>query len=390
MTKQAILEIIKIKKSISIGVGLDNQKNSLIILERNSFDKNFKIYMLTRISEYFRLKKEAGLINSFSELIFLEILDHHQHFSNFNILLQQTIELLVSFNGLFKMNNFIQKLFKISNWNLVNPQIFLKFRSIFNSFEEAKGFRNTEESRGKKLSSETNDNREFMVNKLENIRIFLDNEDYLISGILINNFFRINQWNLLNLMEKKIVSEQVIRILKKTQNFFLLTKFYYINAEYIFWNIENIEYTKICVFLSSIYFRLSVRSISISNFEKLLKSKISSLFALDVSNFLVGKNVLFSSFVNRLKILTGLFQKFSLFLNKEGINKMRRSFKRKLTCENLDNMTELYKTILISKVKNRLKIDSRDLEYYFLFNFEEKNFFIGIDNYRGILYLNFI
>lgn len=300
------------------------------------------------------------------------------------------MELLISFNCLFKMNNIIQKLFKISNWNLINPQIFLKFRSIFNSFEEAKGFRNTEESRGKKLSSENNDDREFRVNKLENIRIFLDNQNYLISGILINNFFRINQWNLLNLMEKKIVSEQVIRILKKTQNFFLLSKFYYINAEYIFWNTRNIEYVKICVFLSSVYFRLSVRSISISNFEKLLKSRISSLFALDVSNFLVGKNASFFTFVNRLKILTGIFEKFRFFLNKEGINKMRRSFKRKLTCENLGNMTQLYKTILISKLKNYLKIDSRDLEYYFLFNFEGKNFFLGIDNYSGILYLNFI
>lgn len=191
-------------------------------------------------------------------------------------------------------------------------------------------------------------------------------------------------------MEKKIVSEQVIRILKKTQNFFLLSKFYYINAEYIFWNTRNIEYVKICVFLSSVYFRLSVRSISISNFEKLLKSRISSLFALDVSNFLVGKNASFFTFVNRLKILTGIFEKFRFFLNKEGINKMRRSFKRKLTCENLGNMTQLYKTILISKLKNYLKIDSRDLEYYFLFNFEGKNFSLGIDNYSGILYLNFI
>lgn len=390
MTKQAFLEIMKIKKSISIRVGFDIQKNSLIILERKSFDKNFKSYIFRRVSEYLRLKKETGCITSFSELIFLEILDHHQHSSNFNILLQQTMELLISFNCLFKMNNIIQKLFKISNWNLINPQIFLKFRSIFNSFEEAKGFRNTEESRGKKLSSENNDDREFRVNKLENIRIFLDNQNYLISGILINNFFRINQWNLLNLMEKKIVSEQVIRILKKTQNFFLLSKFYYINAEYIFWNTRNIEYVKICVFLSSVYFRLSVRSISISNFEKLLKSRISSLFALDVSNFLVGKNASFFTFVNRLKILTGIFEKFRFFLNKEGINKMRRSFKRKLTCENLGNMTQLYKTILISKLKNYLKIDSRDLEYYFLFNFEGKNFFLGIDNYSGILYLNFI
>jgi len=386
MSKQAIIEIIKIKKSISIRVGLDNQKNSLIIIEKNSFDKSFKSYILKRVSEYLRLKKEVGLINSFSELIFLEILDHHQHISNFTILLQQTMELLVSFNCLFKMKNFIQKLFKISNWNLVNPQIFLKFRSIFNSFEEAKGLRNTEEYRGKKLNSENNDNREFRVNSLENIRIFLDNEDYLISGILMNNFFRINQWNLLNLMEKKIVSEQVIRILKKTQNFFLLSKFYYINAEYIFWNKRNIEYINICVFLSSVYFRLSFRSISISNFEKLLKLKISTLFALDVSNFLVRKNASFFNFVKRLKILTGFFEKFRLFLNKEGINKMRRSFKRKLTCENLNNMIQLYKTILISKIKNHLKIDSRDLEYFFLFDLEEKNFFLGIDNYRGILY----
>lgn len=149
MTKQAFLEIMKIKKSISIRVGFDIQKNSLIILERKSFDKNFKSYIFRRVSEYLRLKKETGCITSFSELIFLEILDHHQHSSNFNILLQQTMELLISFNCLFKMNNIIQKLFKISNWNLINPQIFLKFRSIFNSFEEAKGFRNTEESRGK-------------------------------------------------------------------------------------------------------------------------------------------------------------------------------------------------------------------------------------------------
>ena len=138
--------------------------------------------------------------------------------------------------------------------------------------------------------------------------------------------------------------------------------------------------------MSSVYFRLSFRSISISNFEKLLKLKISTLFALDVSNFLVRKNASFFNFVKRLKILTGFFEKFRLFLNKEGINKMRRSFKRKLTCENLHNMTQLYKTILISKIKNHLKIDSRDLEYFFLFDLEEKNFFLGIDNYRGILY----
>ena len=45
MSKQAIIEIIKIKKSISIRVGLDNQKNSLIIIEKNSFDKSFKSYI---------------------------------------------------------------------------------------------------------------------------------------------------------------------------------------------------------------------------------------------------------------------------------------------------------------------------------------------------------
>ena len=61
----------------------------------------------------------------------------------------------------------------------------------------------------------------------------------------------------------------------------------------------------------------------------LLKLKISTLFALDVSNFLVRKNASFFNFVKRLKILTGFFEKFRLFLNKEGINKMRRSFKRK-------------------------------------------------------------
>jgi len=317
MTKQAILEIIKIKKSVTIESYSDNQKSSLIILERNYFDKNLKNYIFRRISEYLRLKKETGSIIPFSELIFLELLNPSQHFSNFNLLLQQTMELFVSFICLIKMNNVIRKFFKISNWNLVNPEILLKFRSIFNNFEEAKGFRNTKESQEKKTSRENYENKEFITNKLEKIRILLDNGNFLISGILINNLFRINQWNLLKYIEKKILSEQIIRILKKTKNFFLLSKFYFINSDCILWNTKNLDYSKLCIFLSSFYFRISIRSNLVPNLEKLLKIKVANLFTINVSNFLVDKSTPTYRSVNRLKILSEIFENFFFFLKKK-------------------------------------------------------------------------
>jgi|EP00802_Teleaulax_amphioxeia_P014919 hypothetical protein len=390
MTKQAILEIIKIKKSVTIESYSDNQKSSLIILERNYFDKNLKNYIFRRISEYLRLKKETGSIIPFSELIFLELLNPSQHFSNFNLLLQQTMELFVSFICLIKMNNVIRKFFKISNWNLVNPEILLKFRSIFNNFEEAKGFRNTKESQEKKTSRENYENKEFITNKLEKIRILLDNGNFLISGILINNLFRINQWNLLKYIEKKILSEQIIRILKKTKNFFLLSKFYFINSDCILWNTKNLDYSKLCIFLSSFYFRISIRSNLVPNLEKLLKIKVANLFTINVSNFLVDKSTPTYRSVNRLKILSEIFENFFFFLKKNGLNKMRRSLKRKLIEEHLISMATLYETILITKIKKKLKTDSKDIEYHLLFNFENKKNFFGIDNYRGILYFNFI
>ena len=390
MTKQAILEIIKIKKSVTIENKLGNQKNSLMILERNNLDKNFKNYIFRRISEDFRSKKETGSIISFSELIFLELLNPGQHFFNFNLLLQQTMELFVSFICLIQMNNVFQKFFRISNWNLVNPEILLKFRSIFNNFEEAKGFRDTKESQEKKLSQENTENKEFIMNKLEKIRILQDNGDFLISGFLINNIFRINQWNLLKHIEKKILSEQIIRILKKTKSFYLLSKFYIINSECILWDIKNFEYNKVCIFLSSVYFRISTRSNSVSNLEKILKIKASNFFTINVSNFLLDKNKPTFRSINRLKILTGIFESLCFFLKKKGVNKMRRSLKRKIIEENLINIAVLYETVLISRIRKKLKIDLRDIEYHLLFNFEKRKNSIGIDSYRGIIYFNLI
>ena len=77
-------------------------------------------------------------------------------------------------------------------------------------------------------------------------------------------------------------------------------------------------------------------------------------------------------------------------MKKNGLNKMRRSLKRKLIEEHLISMATLYETILITKIKKKLKTDSKDIEYHLLFNFENKKNFFGIDNYRGILYFNFI
>ena len=296
MTSNTFLELKKIRKKISQKEVKLMGINSCLILEKNYINRTFKSYMYKRLSEYLRFVTELDFPNSFSELIFLELFNCNQTFFNFNLLLHQTIELIVGNISLFNMSNIMIRFFKITSWNFINPAILLKFSSINNSLIEAKGFENLKEYKEKK--SYRNDcSKEFFAVKLEKIRINIDKKDYLVSGILINSLFRLNSWGFIGKSEKKVFSELIIRILIKNHNLILLAKFYYLLSEYAYLNYKDFKLSKTCIFLSSIFFRLSISCDSFSSLEKLLKIKIINLFKLKQRYRFTNKDMMIFKFL---------------------------------------------------------------------------------------------
>jgi hypothetical protein len=389
MTKNAILELKKIRKNVLKKDYNTHYLNSSFILEKNYFSKDFKNYLYKRCSEFLKLQNEISLISSFSELIFLNLFDQDQAFLTFNLLLRQTMEIMVSHVSLYNMENLIDKFFKITSWNLVNPTLLLKFTYIHQSLMEAKGLTITKESKEKKFC-ENIFNKEFSAVRLEKIRYLIDENKFIVSGILINSFFRLNSWEVLGKSEKKVFSEQIIRILNKNKRFFLLANFYYIMLENGYKIFKICIFSKICVFLSTICFRLSTKFNIISKLDKLLKTKI-----IDSLNFhLLGlfTNQLKTVFIlmNNNNKFTKTIRKFVPYLKEKCLNKILKSLKKKLIIESISKISYFYKSIMIKNLKNFLKTDSRDLEYHLLSYLGESEYRFSIDQLRGILYFDLI
>ena len=390
MTKQAVFELKKIKKVINQKDMKSQMNNSLLILERNNFDKiHQNYYYYSRLSEFLYLERERGMSISFSELIFLELLSRSQNIFNFNLLLQQTIQLLVCSLSAIEINDIMVRFFKITSWNLINPGILLKFTGLYSSLIEAKGLKNEKESKEKRLSGIQN-NKEIFVIKMEKIRICIDNEDFLSSGIFINNLFRLNSWEYLKNTEKKIFLEQIIRILKKNQDLSLLSKLYYLMAVYKYMKIGFCDYRKTCIFISSIYNRLATGLQYITNFEKLLKIEENYLLNSKEKDIFWNKNIWIFSIVNKSRKFSQRFSRFIPHLNDRCINKIRKSIKKKLVHENIEGISVVYKSILAKRIKNWLGIDSRDLEYHLLSYFKKANYHLSFDYFRGVLYFDIV
>ena len=389
MTSNTFLELKKIRKKISQKEVKLMGINSCLILEKNYINRTFKSYMYKRLSEYLRFVTELDFPNSFSELIFLELFNCNQTFFNFNLLLHQTIELIVGNISLFNMSNIMIRFFKITSWNFINPAILLKFSSINNSLIEAKGFENLKEYKEKK--SYRNDcSKEFFAVKLEKIRINIDKKDYLVSGILINSLFRLNSWGFIGKSEKKVFSELIIRILIKNHNLILLAKFYYLLSEYAYLNYKDFKLSKTCIFLSSIFFRLSISYDSFSSLEKLLKIKIINLFKLKQRYRFTNKDMMIFKFNEKIKKFTQKIEKNIPYLNNNCLDKISKSLKIKTIEETIKKITYSYSSILATNIKNWFKIDSRDLEYHLLNTNDTTNSFLSFDHFRGILYFNLI
>jgi len=389
MTKNAILELKKIRKNVLKKDYKTHYLNSSFILEKIYSSRDFKSYLYKRFSEFLKLQNEFSMISSFSELIFLNLFDQDQAFLNFNLLLRQTMEIMISQVSLYNIENLIDKFFKITSWNLVNPTLLLKFTYIHESLMEAKGFTITKESKEKKFC-ENIFNKEFSAVRLEKIRYLVDGNKFIVSGILINSFFRLNSWEILGKSEKKVFSEQIIRILNKNQKFFLFANFYYIMLETGYKTFKNCNFSKICVFLSTVCFRLSTKFNKISRLEKLLKTKI-----IDSLNF-----HLLGLFTNQLKTIFTLMnnnnkfiktiRKIVPYLKEKCLNNIRKSLKKKLIIESISKISYFYKSIMIKNLKNFLKTDSQDLEYHLLSYLGENEYPFSIDQLRGILYFDLI
>lgn len=389
MSRNTFLELKKMRKKISKKDFKIMEVNSFLILEKNYINRTYKNYMFNRLSEYLRFENELDLPNSFSELIFLELFNCNQTFLNFNLLLHQTIELMVGNISLFNMSNIMIRFFKITSWNFINPAILLKFSCINNSLIEAKGFENLRGFKEKK-PYRNECSKELFAVELENIRVNMDKKKILVSGILINSLFRLNSWDFLGKLEKKVFSEQIIRILTKNHNLILLTKFYYLLSEYAYLNYKNLNLSKMCIFLSSIFFRLSLSSDSFSSLEKLLKIKIISLFKLKPNDLVWYKDMMVFKFNEKIKKFTQKIEKNIPYLNNKCLDKISKSLKVKIVEETIIKISYSYASIMVTNIKNRFKIDSRDLEYHLLSTIKKINNSLSFDHFRGILYFNLI
>ena len=389
MTKNAILELKKIRKNVLKKDYETNYLNSSFILEKNYISKDLKNYLYKRFSEFLKLQNEFSMISSFSELIFLNLFDQDQAFLNFNLLLQQTMEIMISQVSLYNIENLIDKFFKITSWNLVNPTLLLKFTYIHESLMEAKSFTITKESKEKKFG-ENIFNKEFSAVRLEKIRYLIDEKKFIVSGILINSFFRLNSWEVLGESEKKVFSEQIIRLLNKNQKFFLLANFYYIMLENGYKIFETCNFSKICAFLSTVCFRLSPRFNTISKLEKLLKTKIIDSLNFDLIGLFTNQLKTVFALMNNNKKFIKTIRKIAPYLKEKCLNKIRKSIKKKLIIESISKISYFYKSIMINNLKNFLKTDSQDLEYHLLSYLGESEYRFSIDQFRGILYFDLI
>jgi hypothetical protein len=386
MTKNSYFEIKKIRKLI----GYKNKNNnSLIILEKNEIDRDIKNYNYNQFSEFLRFENEFNLINSFSEIIFLEIFDHNLTIQSLNGLLQQTMELMINGTQLANVCKLILKLLTITNWNLINLDILLRFTSFYDGFTEAKGIRITKEAKEKKVYGNCDD-KEFFAAKLEKIRVFLDKKNFLVSGFLTNNLFRLTSWNFLTNSEKKVFSEQITRILFKNQDLKLISKFYFIILEKGYPKITNCIFYRTCSFLSYIYFRISINSFSNSKIEKLLKMNLALILDFKTFDIFENKNISNYNFMNRVEKTVRIVKNFMPIKDNCFLNKIRRSLKAKLIDENIKNISFIFKSVTVKSLKNLLKIDIRDLEYHVLTIFQKEDKFKAFDHFKGILYLNLI
>ena len=389
MTKNAILELKKIRKNVLKKDYETNYLNSSFILEKNYISKDLKNYLYKRFSEFLKLQNEFSMISSFSELIFLNLFDQDQAFLNFNLLLQQTMEIMISQVSLYNIENLIDKFFKITSWNLVNPTLLLKFTYVHESLMEAKGFTITKESKEKKFC-ENIFNKEFSAVRLEKIRYLIDENKFIVSGILINSFFRLNSWEVLAKSEKKVFSEQIIRILNKNQKFYLLANFYYIMLENGYKIFQTCNFSKICAFLSTVCFRLSTRFNTISRLEKLLKTKITDSLKFHLFGLFTNQLKPVFTLINNNNKFIKTIRKIVPYLKEKCLNKIRKSLKKKLIIESISKISYFYKSIMIKNLKNFLKTDSQDLEYHLLSYLGESEYRFSIDQFRGILYFDLI
>jgi len=387
MTKNTFSEVKKIHEVFFNKKDTRQKNNSEIIMERNNFVKVHKHYSYTRFSEFLRFENEFGLSSSFSELIFLELFSHNQIFFNFNLLLHQTMELLVSKLRISDVNGIIIRFFRITNWNLLNPGILLKFTSIYNSLIEAKGFLQIKESIEKKSYGDTI-NKEFFSVKMEKIRASVDNKSFLVSEILTNNLFRVNPWITQRNEEKRVFSEQLLRIVESNQNLVLLAKFYYIKFEYGYLSLIKYNWSKIYVFLSSVFHRLSHRTQSTSRIEKLLRTKIKILFKFDFFDFFKNNNLDIIKIFNTIGTSSGIIENLVLVINRNYFNKINKSFATKVIQENIQTIPRTYQSMIVSRIKFWLNIDERDIEYHILTYLSKERMSLSYDDLRGVLYFN--
>ena len=389
MTLNANAEIKKIRQLLKNNLLYQKFDNSLVLLEKKNQEREEKYYIYKRFSEILRIDNEMGLNSSFSELIFLELFSQNQLSSNFNFLLQQTMELLIGYLPLFCINDMIKKFFNVTSWNLVNPTILLRFTSIYNQLIEAKGLKLKKDSHGKK-QDENSFNSELFVLKIEKIRSLIDKKDFSISGILINGLFRSYSWDLLGNLEKKIFSEQILRIILKSQNLPLISKFYFIQYEYYYSKEKNCEFSKICLFLSSIYYRLANELGLNLRLEKLLKMKVKLLFDYNILDNFEVKNSSIIKLSNIKKNLLETDLSFISLLKSKYLSRIRKSFKAKLILEKIEKIPYAYKSLTIKTLKNWTNLDTRDLEYFLLNCYQKNKNLLTFDHYRGILYFNLI
>jgi len=297
------------------------------------------------------------------------------------------MELLVSKLRISDVNGIIIRFFRITNWNLLNPGILLKFTSIYNSLIEAKGFLQIKESIEKKSYGDTI-NKEFFSVKMEKIRASVDNKSFLVSEILTNNLFRVNPWSTQRNEEKRVFSEQLLRIVESNQNLVLLAKFYYIKFEYGYLSLIKYNWSKIYVFLSSVFHRLSHRTQSTSRIEKLLRTKIKILFKFDFFDFFKNNNLDIIKIFNTIGTSSGIIENLVLVINRNYFNKINKSFATKVIQENIQTIPRTYQSMIVSRIKFWLNIDERDIEYHILTYLSKERMSLSYDDLRGVLYFN--
>ena len=386
MTINAVLELKKIKKLIRSERISKNDTNFLFIFERNNFNENNKIYNYKRFSEFLRYINECGLSTAFSELIFLELFSHRQTFFNFNLLLKQTMELLLTSMSLSGISRVLMKFFIITNWNLINFEILLKFTSFYDSFAESKGFIFNKESKERK--SFGNNNKEFSITKIEKIRVLIDEKDFLKAGILSNSLFRLKFWKFFKNEEKKILAEQISRILLKSQNLNVLAIFYYIILEYSYFINKNNEFAKIYTVLSSVYFYLGNNSNCSNNLKKLIEIKYHDLFGIRCFELFGYKKNRIFRIIDQIQKTSKIPENFLLLFKGKCLDKIRKSIKAKSILDSLRDFSIIYKSLKIKNLKKEIKVDLRDLEYYLMFFFQQESIRTSFDSLRGILYFN--